>query len=81
MTHSFGRGHPVTFHSAALSTEDRSEQAFSLRLPSIVDVLREHSRTQGAQSLISFERLCRENGLVTEINDSDYAEPQLAAIG
>ena len=81
MTHSFGRGHFVTSHSAAFGAEDRSEQAFRLRLPSIVDVLREHSRTQGAQSLISFERLCRGNGLVTEISDSDYAEPQLAVIG
>ena len=81
MIHSFGRGHSVTLHSAAFGTEDRSEQALSPRLSSIADVLREHSRTQGAQSLISFERLCRYNGLVTEINDSDYAEPQLAVIG
>ena len=30
---------------------------------------------------VSFERWCRQQGLLIEINDEDYAEPRLAVIG
>lgn len=70
----------MTSHRDESRDEKKPEQVSGFILPALGDMLGDVNN-QRAQSLKSFERLCRENGLLTEINDSDYAEPRLAVTG
>lgn len=36
---------------------------------------------ENAKDSVSFELWCRQQGLLIEINDEDYAQPKLAVIG
>lgn len=70
----------MTSHRDESRDEKKPEQVSGFILPALADMLGDVNN-QSAQSLTSFERLCRENGLLTEINDNDYAEPRLAVTG
>lgn len=79
-THPFDLERSLAIHGGESSAEKKPEQFFGLSLPALAAVLRD-VHNQCAQSPTYFECLCTENGLLSEINDSAYAEPRLMVTG
>lgn len=80
-TQPFGLGDTVTLRDSALKTNSPGK---ALGVEAISkSFLRGNGETSTAEywkDPIAFERWCREQGPLIDVNDADYAEPKLAVI-
>ena len=80
-TQSFGLGGTVTLRDSALKTDSPGK---ALGVEAIFkSVLRGSGETSTAEywkDPTAFERWCREQGLLVEINDADYVAPKPAVV-